>query len=861
MKQIYRIYSRIGSKPYYCTWQEIVADLIIVNFWQSNQVRNQHANNHYLLASLLVLTLVNMPLFSFNDPVNPHRKDNTYIMVDTDGDGVDNTTDLDDDNDGILDTEEDSSCGLINFNTDLVIKNKLILSTTATTVGSIAVLKDGNLANSSFYYSGATQAVANKEYVKIDFQKKILLKGFELAVGGYVFANGTVMKVQGSNDNTIWTDLLTSTRTQAQPACIYGTCTIAETFTFASNTTPYRYYRLFGVSGTSRQIPYVQEIFFDVVAYSPCDIDGDGLINSLDLDSDNDGIPDNVEAQPTLTYISPNSDLPATYATNNGVNSAYLGGINPANTDNDLCEDYLDEDSDNDGVSDKLESGLTFNGMPGTNGLDSGSEVADTYADVNGVINDPKNNLSSNNPGVSEVKYRERPPGMYFIASSATPNFQKLEVGPAPMLAALPAWTRPTGGTDAPVIGSVGDIVYVQQVNATSVMLRYRISTNAWLTPNLTVTGGTSRNMYTDGTNLFQWDLAGQGLRVFNSTTNTFTVIAPLNVSYTSMCSGVGNLYYTRTSKLWKYNHSTGIITDLGALPVGQGSNYICSDANNVYVTDGDTNDPIGVYSIAGASWSTRPTLNNLIQNGFGSDGTYLYAKSGANVWQYPIANLTGTWTQIFTNAISGGSFPKASMAGSYFIPVPTCAAPVVTATATSPTCTGTTANSNGTLTLTAFNANATKVGYSIGSTYTGPAFASATTISGAAPFTVVNTLSNPAFNQPYTIRIFCDATTFTDKTVILAPKQCSMADLSVSISPATQTGNVGETLTYTVTLANAGPNPATNVVVSVPIPIPTATLLSAVGASGSYDSITKKWTVPNLPVGSTTLTFSLQVN
>ena len=36
------------------------------------------------------------------------------------------------------------------------------------------------------------------------------------------------------------------------------------------------------------------------------DPDGDGIINSLDLDSDgNDGIPDNIEAQTTTGYTAP----------------------------------------------------------------------------------------------------------------------------------------------------------------------------------------------------------------------------------------------------------------------------------------------------------------------------------------------------------------------------------------------------------------------------------------------------------------------------------------------------------------------------------------------------------------------------
>lgn len=64
------------------------------------------------------------------------------------------------------------------------------------------------------------------------------------------------------------------------------------------------------------------------------DFDGDGVYNFLDIDSDNDGISDQVEAQQTLG-CSPN----------------------PVDTDGDGLPDYLDLDSDNDGVSDVIESG------------------------------------------------------------------------------------------------------------------------------------------------------------------------------------------------------------------------------------------------------------------------------------------------------------------------------------------------------------------------------------------------------------------------------------------------------------------------------------------------------------------------
>ena len=91
---------------------------------------------------------------------------------------------------------------------------------------------------------------------------------------------------------------------------------------------------------------------------TPEDSDNDGIIDALDLDSDNDGIPDNIEAQTTNDYTPPNSDSPENYTTNNGVNSAYLSGLTPVNTDNDSFPDYLDTNSDNEGDDDTTEAVL-----------------------------------------------------------------------------------------------------------------------------------------------------------------------------------------------------------------------------------------------------------------------------------------------------------------------------------------------------------------------------------------------------------------------------------------------------------------------------------------------------------------------
>lgn len=130
-----------------------------------------------------------------------------------------------------------------------------------------------------------------------------------------------------------------------------------------------------------------------------CDQDNDGLRNSFDLDSDGDGIPDNIEAQTTAGYLSPNPDSPVTYASNNGVNSAYLGGLGVEDTDMDLTPDFLDLDSDDDlNYTDREESGLP------------GSGAGATYTDVNGTVNDPNTDLAHVTTTTTEADYRDKAP-------------------------------------------------------------------------------------------------------------------------------------------------------------------------------------------------------------------------------------------------------------------------------------------------------------------------------------------------------------------------------------------------------------------------------------------------------------------
>ncbi|WP_297696272.1 gliding motility-associated C-terminal domain-containing protein [uncultured Eudoraea sp.] len=151
---------------------------------------------------------------------------------------------------------------------------------------------------------------------------------------------------------------------------------------------------------------------------NPLDSDNDGFPNHLDIDSDNDGLPDNIEAQTTSGYILPNDDDEATYVSNDGVNSAYLGGLTPENTDGTDEPDYLDTDTDNDLVPDNIEGNdFNFDGQPDqtftgidtdSDGLDDGyegSDVNDGFV-VNNEITDPATDLPDTD-GTEDVNYRD----------------------------------------------------------------------------------------------------------------------------------------------------------------------------------------------------------------------------------------------------------------------------------------------------------------------------------------------------------------------------------------------------------------------------------------------------------------------
>lgn len=125
------------------------------------------------------------------------------------------------------------------------------------------------------------------------------------------------------------------------------------------------------------------------------DTDGDGVEDAYDLDSDNDGILDQIEALGTSPISPSNTD-----ANVDGIDDAFGNGIIPADSDGDGIPNNLDLDSDNDGIFDLVEAGSSTNdlnndgridGTPGNfgpNGIFNAIETSANSGILNYVIRD-----------------------------------------------------------------------------------------------------------------------------------------------------------------------------------------------------------------------------------------------------------------------------------------------------------------------------------------------------------------------------------------------------------------------------------------------------------------------------------------
>ncbi|WP_152287976.1 T9SS type A sorting domain-containing protein [Flavicella marina] len=312
-------------------------------------------------------------------------RDVSSSFSDNDGDGIPDNIDVDDDNDGILDTVENaggSTTGTCNITYELI--------------GTIDGDRDRGSPND-----------LNKDFIfgdnfsfRISFDTAIPVV-IETTIGDQDHARTGTVTVDGTSENisTAVANFQTVTHTPTS-ATSYDITMLGFDMTVTTiivkddqNNTIAQFD--FGTSSSTLESGYIRvssgttQTTTTYSCIEDNDTDGDGIINSLDLDSDNDGIPDNIEAQTTTGYNAPSGDADETA---NGLDTAYGSGITPTDTDGDGTPDYLDLDADDDGILDQTEAGLSLSGSFGNNGLDNNYDNGDNYSDVNGSFDNTQTN-------------------------------------------------------------------------------------------------------------------------------------------------------------------------------------------------------------------------------------------------------------------------------------------------------------------------------------------------------------------------------------------------------------------------------------------------------------------------------------
>jgi len=307
------------------------------------------------------------------------------LRLDTDGDGVANIVDLDDDNDGVPDTVERSCAGTVVSKAGVTVTFPPTISYTYNGTNRVANLVDG--LDNNYYVLSSPVAVApatslNGPLLNITFASPKLLTYLE--VGHYqnqtLFAVGSTYKVQGSHDEADWADVSgTLTYNNIATSTSGGLSTFNSNIAdLSGNNTAYRYYRLVGLSVTSGG-GWATELHFKEWACTDPDTNNDGIKDYLDLDSDGDGCGDAYEAgattnnSPTFALSGPfgvNGLADAVETTTDSGTVGYLSTYNLMalsgsrseceDTDGDGVPDYRDADADNDGVLNVTEAPACF---------------------------------------------------------------------------------------------------------------------------------------------------------------------------------------------------------------------------------------------------------------------------------------------------------------------------------------------------------------------------------------------------------------------------------------------------------------------------------------------------------------------
>ncbi len=344
-------------------------------------------------------------------------KDSDKIPVsncpdDVDDDGTNNNVDIDFDNDGNSNCNEslgDQVINISNINLGSINGNAFTGTVTTSTAASATPIT-GN-ANGSFISDIPAGKTSFATY-KLDFAQPISLSlQYSLTTNTTNLLNENAEYVVNSLSNTtitvinpgnqlaidtnydgIYENNVTQFSSFEIRFRLNGTTPLAA----GTGTFKFQTYNTTSISFTHKNLLDLTPNRVSLNFVASCvglDSDGDGIFNSQDYDSDNDGIPDFIENQSGVIQQLSGND-----ANNDGLDDIFTLGNLPANNDTDAIPNYLDLDSDNDGIYDLEESnsnaidannnGVVDGILFGTNGLNNVLETTPDSGNLNYTILD-----------------------------------------------------------------------------------------------------------------------------------------------------------------------------------------------------------------------------------------------------------------------------------------------------------------------------------------------------------------------------------------------------------------------------------------------------------------------------------------
>ncbi len=373
------------------TFQWYFNDLVIQN--ETNSTYTPTTPGYYYVSATIA---------GCSDPKDSDKIPVSTCPIDTDNDGVNNNNDLDNDNDGITNCTE--SYGNQNFNltnTDagsINIENYTNAYTGVVSFSGTGIPSSNPIvgdANGNFV-TEAAQGKENKiNYTVSNFTNPISLavEYASTALNSDLFTSSTEIRITCPVNKTLTVlnpdnQLLIDTNYDGifeNGITEYSSFEIR--FRLNSNIPLVAGTGTFSVRGNLINSISITNINLVNTSTSrvalrllatcvPKDSDGDGIADQNDYDSDNDSLIDLVEYQGTNVIVLSNID-----DNNDGIDDAFGTGITPADSDSDSIPNYLDLDTDNDGIHDLDESGSNATDL-NNNGIIDGANFG-----VNGLAN------------------------------------------------------------------------------------------------------------------------------------------------------------------------------------------------------------------------------------------------------------------------------------------------------------------------------------------------------------------------------------------------------------------------------------------------------------------------------------------